>query len=383
MWPEVVVVVQLLALRSLSPMAHQEHLMYPTWERRSPEDLPVPVPATLHRMVEMVEEELPVEAGGGGGGGGSGGTLGGVAGAGGTGDDATAGVGGPGGTAGNNGGATGGTGGDNSGTPANSLGDDGNFPGGGGGGQGQNGATTGDGANGLVIVSYSVTEPANQPTAIAFSAVTPASMDVGFTQAAGNPGGYLVIRRTGASPTGVPVDGITYAVNDVLGDGTVEFIGTYASIPFNDASLTAGTAYHYDIFSFNGSGSAINYRTTSPLEGSRSTTVDPPTTQPTGMTFTTITSTTMRVNYAAPGDGAGRLLVAKSGSAVSVIPADGATYTPDGNFGTGTDLGSGNIVVGLITSAATGFFDITIYRPALLTILLYMNSTAPPEHIII
>lgn len=58
----------------------------------------------------------------------------------------------------------------------------------------------------------------------------------------------------------------------------------------------------------------------------------------------TITSTSMVVNFGG-GNGAKRVLVARSGSAVNSDPVDGTTYVGNANFGLGTQIGTGNYVV--------------------------------------
>jgi ELWxxDGT repeat protein len=108
-------------------------------------------------------------------------------------------------------------------------------------------------------------EPTAQPTAMAFSSITNTGFTVSFTAATGTPSGYLAIRKSGSSPSGVPVDGTVYTSGTTLGDGTIAFAG--AATTFNE-SLNANALF-YDIYSYNGSGAAINYFTsTVPLEGS-------------------------------------------------------------------------------------------------------------------
>jgi ELWxxDGT repeat protein len=106
-------------------------------------------------------------------------------------------------------------------------------------------------------------EPTAQPTALQFSNVTASSFTVGFT-AAGTPTGYIAIRKTGASPTGVPVDGTTYTVGSTLGDGVIAYVGTGTT--FNETLAIA--AFFYDIYAYNGTAASVNYLTSiAPLEG--------------------------------------------------------------------------------------------------------------------
>jgi len=104
------------------------------------------------------------------------------------------------------------------------------------------------------------TEP-NAPTGLTFTRGTDTSAWLNWT---GDSDGYLIIRRSGAAPTGVPSDDNTYAHGETLGDGTVVFIGTRTD--FEDYGLTNGTTYHYAVYPFNGRGGSIVYG--SPVTGS-------------------------------------------------------------------------------------------------------------------
>ena len=119
------------------------------------------------------------------------------------------------------------------------------------------------------------------PTALTFSGFTSTSLNASFTAAA-NATGYLAIRRAGASPTGVPVDGTSYTVGATVGDGQVAYVGTGAS--FSDVGLTGGTIYHYDIYSYTGA-TGFNYVSGTPLEGSAATLSEIPSAQPTSLVF--------------------------------------------------------------------------------------------------
>ncbi|MCK6617497.1 MAG: hypothetical protein L6Q51_07610 [Cyclobacteriaceae bacterium] len=109
------------------------------------------------------------------------------------------------------------------------------------------------------------TEPTAQPTATVFSLQTTTTLRLSYTAAAGSPTGYLIIRKAGSASSGVPVDGTFYSVGNSL-DGTIVAIGNFTQ--FDDTGLSAGTGYHYTVFSYNGAGQAVNYLTTSPLQGS-------------------------------------------------------------------------------------------------------------------
>ncbi|MBL7744956.1 MAG: T9SS type A sorting domain-containing protein, partial [Chitinophagaceae bacterium] len=68
-----------------------------------------------------------------------------------------------------------------------------------------------------------------------------------------------------------------------------------------------------------------------------------PTTQ-SSITFGTITNNSIDVNFSG-GNGAKRIVLAKTSTAVNSDPVDGTTYTANAAFGSGTQLGTGNYVV--------------------------------------
>jgi hypothetical protein len=188
-------------------------------------------------------------------------------------------------------------------------------------------------------------EPSAQPTGINFNSLTTNSFNVTYIPASGSPSGYIAIRRTGSSPTGTPIDGVPYSINDPIGDGVVAFIGNSTNFP--QSGLAANTVYFYDVFSYNGGGPTINYRTTSPLEGSRTTLIAEPTNQPTSINFTATTAVSMDVSFvAAAGGASGYLALRRIGSAPTGLPADGTAYAA------GTAIGDGTVV---FVGGATNF----------------------------
>jgi len=91
-----------------------------------------------------------------------------------------------------------------------------------------------------------------------------------------------------------------------------------------------------------------------------------PTTQASSFSATSITSTGMTLNWTS-GNGDGRIVVVKAGSAVNTDPTSGTTYTPNTIFGSGSQLGTGNYVVydGTGSSVAiTGLSANTTYHVA-------------------
>lgn len=201
------------------------------------------------------------------------------------------------------------------------------------------------------------TEPLNQPTVLTFNSVTSSSMNGSFTAAAGAPSGYIVLRKAGSSPTDIPVDGTTYGAGATIGASTV--VASGGSTTFTSTSLSSGVTYFYDVISFNGSGDATNYLTTSPLEGSQVTTLNEPGSQPTNLVFSSITTSTATVSFsAAVGSPAGYLVLRKSGSSPTETPTDGVEYTVGNALGTSTIVFAGSATSFSSTgmSAATAYF---------------------------
>ncbi|MFY7883904.1 MAG: beta strand repeat-containing protein, partial [Dolichospermum sp.] len=211
------------------------------------------------------------------------------------------------------------------------------------------------------------TQPTAAPTNMVFSSLSPTGFNVSFAEAVGNPTGYLVLRRTGSAPSGTPVDGTVYTVNQTnIGSGTntVVYVGSLPSPHFTQTSLTAATNYFYEVFSYNGSGNNINYLTSTDLQGSRWTLASEPTAQGTP-SISSITGNSMTVSGYGGGDGTAVMLVAKAGGPVDAVPVDGQTYTGSLTFGSGTDLGGGNFVITTgVTASATiiGLSNATSYH---------------------
>lgn len=193
-----------------------------------------------------------------------------------------------------------------------------------------------------------VNEPTTAASSITFSAVTTTSMTVGWTN--GNGTNRMVIARASSAVNQQPVDASTgYTANAAFGSGTdlgsgnfIVYSGTGNSV--NVTGLSASTTYHFEVVEFNGAGASANYLLTSVPTGSRSTLVAEPTTPASTITFSSVTATSMTVNWTS-GNGTRRIVVARASAAVNQDPVDGNGYAPNAVFGSGSDLGSSNFVV--------------------------------------
>ncbi|QOI98427.1 MAG: fibronectin type III domain-containing protein [Flammeovirgaceae bacterium] len=193
-------------------------------------------------------------------------------------------------------------------------------------------------------------EPTTQATNISFSSLAPNSLTINWTN--GNGAERLVMARQGATVSVNPADGTGYTGNadfslatDVGSGNKVVYRGNGNSVTVTN--LAASTVYHFRVYELNGSSASANYLTSTATgnPGSRTTLANEPLTQASGINFSSITPNSMSVNFT-NGNGTSRLLVARAGSAVNADPADGSSYTANTAFGSGSEIGTGNFVVG-------------------------------------
>ncbi len=69
-----------------------------------------------------------------------------------------------------------------------------------------------------------------------------------------------------------------------------------------------------------------------------------PTLHATAMAFANVSTSGMTVGWS-PGNGLNRIVVAREGAAVTFVPTNGVTYTPNSEFSVATDMGDGNKIV--------------------------------------
>ncbi len=199
--------------------------------------------------------------------------------------------------------------------------------------------------------------PTAPATNISFNNLDGDRMSVFWTR--GNGSNRIVVVREGSPVTSTPSNGTDYIANSTFGNGNeltpgefVVYKGTGTSVTFN--GLQASTTYYVKIFEYNGSGSQIEYLTTSFGEGSE-TTVSAPTTQTSDLNASNVLGTSLTLNWTR-GDGNGRLIIGKQGSPVDVTPEDLTRYSRyTTSFGHTIDqIGStGNYVVYVGTGTNT------------------------------
>ena len=106
-------------------------------------------------------------------------------------------------------------------------------------------------------------EPTNYVTNLASSNVTSNSLTVSWTDAvpgAVQPSGYLVLANN-TNIFNTPVDGTVYSDDPALSEGSAVLNLTYGTTQYSFLSLTSYSHYYFKVYSYNGSGSSINYKT--------------------------------------------------------------------------------------------------------------------------
>ena len=196
------------------------------------------------------------------------------------------------------------------------------------------------------------TTMANEPTVNTTSASITGVGATGFTisWSGGNGANAIVLVKASGAVDSAPVDQTTYTANAAFSSGTQIGTGNYVVYKGSGSSvdvtgLSAATTYHVAVYQYNGSSAgAENYFTTGPATANSTTLSAEPTTQASGINFTSLGKSTITVNWTS-GNGANRIVVAKEAAAVDSHPVDGTGYTANSVFGSGTQLGTGNYVV--------------------------------------
>lgn len=104
------------------------------------------------------------------------------------------------------------------------------------------------------------TEPVNQVGAVNISNVRTHALNVSFSRATGAEK-YILLRKTGANITEIPVDGTTYLRGDYIGNAQVAYIGDDTTL-LRPNYILANTTYSFAAFAFNGPTGFENYNTT-------------------------------------------------------------------------------------------------------------------------
>jgi hypothetical protein len=125
------------------------------------------------------------------------------------------------------------------------------------------------------------TEPSAHSTTFGNTVISQTQIDLSFDAASTitNADGYLILRKTGSGPTGLPTDGNSYSVGTDIGDATVAAIITSSSSTSTSVtSLSAGTSYYFELipYNYNGNdGATYNYKIDGSIPGTNGSTLAP------------------------------------------------------------------------------------------------------------
>ena len=201
-------------------------------------------------------------------------------------------------------------------------------------------------------VTAVATTPCVSPTApatgLTFGTISDTTIAGSFT-GTNTADNYIVVMSNTNSLTSMPVDGQIYDLGDNVGDGTVIFSG--AGTNFTATGLTASSTYYFFVFPVNSvcTGGPLYYNTDG-LTGSASTVAglppcDPPSTQPTSLTFSTVGINSIQGSFTAT-SADGYLVLRSLDASLTDLPVTGQAYN-GGNV-------IGNAVV-VQTGSATSF----------------------------
>ncbi len=167
----------------------------------------------------------------------------------------------------------------------------------------------------------------------------------------GNGQRRIIVAKQGSDITGTPANGTDYAANPVFGTGPTIAAGEYVVYDdnFNSAvisGLNPNTSYFFRIYEYDGTGTNTTYLTSS-FGSVSGLTAATPTVQVSNITAGNITSSSMLLQFT-PGNGRSRLVIARKGAAVNVVPQNFTAYALN------DDLGNGNFVAAISTDGAAG-----------------------------
>ncbi|WP_290797315.1 fibronectin type III domain-containing protein [Flavihumibacter sp. UBA7668] len=212
-----------------------------------------------------------------------------------------------------------------------------------------------------VVVGTTVAVPSVQASNLTVNTVTANSIQLSWAN--GNGSRRLLIGRLGAPITVFPEEYRTYSSSTTYGNGALIQTDNYVLYWSNGSTATItglqqGGEYHFALFESNGLNGPV-YQTNNPARASAATS-SRPTIPASNLTFTSIEGNSMRISFNR-GDGAGRIILARTGSAVTAQPADGVIYSANQNFGQGDEIAPGQFV---LYSGSANSVDIQNLLPA-------------------
>lgn len=193
-----------------------------------------------------------------------------------------------------------------------------------------------------ISANVSCATPTAQPTNFSVGTVTNYSIQGIFTGANPSSDNYIVIASSNTALSAGPVNGVTYAIGDNLGDGSVVAF-THGS-SFTVTGLAPSTSYNFFVYAMNSNCSGgPKYATGNPLIGTATTlaggsTCVAPVSQPTTLTFTSTNTSSIRASFKTSVVSDEYLVVRSTAATLSAQPVNKTVYNP------GDALGGGFVV---------------------------------------
>lgn len=180
--------------------------------------------------------------------------------------------------------------------------------------------------------------PVNHAFFSGFQAITTTSMRLMLSETTDDGENRIVVIRNGAAVTFTPQDSTTYNLNQDLGDGqSVAYAGNQYEVDLT--GLTDSTTYYIAVFEYNGGAGQEQYLIADPTTASQLTRYAP-------YGHSTITAINDIGNKSiemslSPLVGDGRIVIARKGAPVNVVPVDGTAYDVEneGSFSSGVLVG--------------------------------------------
>jgi hypothetical protein len=182
---------------------------------------------------------------------------------------------------------------------------------------------------------------------LSFSNIQGNSMQLSFT--AGNGLSRMIVAKAGSPVDAWPVDFTGYTANSNFGSGANLgggnfVVGSANSNIFSVGNLLPNTIYHFAVVEFNGSGTTAFYQDPAIVAKASSSTLTAPTVATSSFFANNIIGNRMQLTWTR-GNGTSRLVIARAGAAVDVVPADLSNPSSSSTFGSGTNYGGGNFAV--------------------------------------
>ena len=163
----------------------------------------------------------------------------------------------------------------------------------------------------------------------------------------GNGEKRIVVMKKDSPVSFVPASTTSYTANAAFGTGTNLGDNEYAvyngiGSTVDITNLQPASTYHFAVFEYNGSGSLIRYLTSSTLTANSATAMSPSVNSHDINATTTVNSLALSWQN---GNGSGRIVVMKEGSAITATPFNLSVYPANAVFTNGSQLAAGEYVV--------------------------------------